>query len=404
MEKTIRGQYYRMGVVYLALVGLVFWQEHFVVSGIIANVYLNGVIIASFLFGSLQAILGLTGLRNEVKAMRALKEIYADISDERAGKSDMEARIARCQTPGVVYHAPELLGHVFILTLEELLRTKHLRISMGTMETLTHAIQARIVHGRSLLGYLTGLSVFLGLIGTFIGLMEMVGSVGAIIGGLANSDAGADAMKRLIHDLEGPLTGMAQGFSSSLFGLFGSLVLGLVSRFMSQAQQALKDEFEAWLASISQIENEAHSGEVQTAMMTTDGCQFAGAAVALMAGFRRSNETLSRATEIIARLAERQAEQTTILETVGRQSEGLAGQLAVVTQAMQRVDLTRVEMQRSWEAIASLRSFLDERATRDLGVLRHLMTIHHERTVGLIGESMEAQRRVDGPVPGSRRR
>ena len=100
-----------------------------------------------------------------------------------------QLKLQVCAVPGVVYASPQLLGHVFTLTLDELLRTRHMRISIATMQHLIAAIDARMAHQRSLMGYLTGLSVFLGLIGTFIGLMEMVGSVGGIIGGLAKDDS-----------------------------------------------------------------------------------------------------------------------------------------------------------------------------------------------------------------------
>src|SRR5262249_43371822 len=142
------------------------------------------------------------------------------------------------------------------LTIEELARTKHMRISLGTMESMVSAILSKIVHERAILQYITGLLVFLGLIGTFIGLMEMVGSVGNIIGGIANADAASnEAFRKLLRDLQEPLVGMATGFSGSLFGLFTSLVLGLIGRFTNSAVYIVKEEFEAWLATVAQIES-----------------------------------------------------------------------------------------------------------------------------------------------------
>ena len=264
IKKVILTQALRMGIVYALLGGLIVWQQHFIIGGIESNPYLNAIIIGVFLFGSSLAVKSLFGLRNDIKAFQALKEVYADTQIDPSVDPDAETdRYARCFELGLVYRSPNLLGHVFDLTLDELLRSRHMRISIATMQNLMAAIDARMAHQRSLIGYLTGLSVFLGLIGTFIGLMEMVGSVGGIIGGLASGDAGSpDSIKRLIHDLEAPLVGMATGFSCSLFGLFGSLLLGLIGRMSNTAAHAVKEEYESWLASISQIETGVHkSGE-----------------------------------------------------------------------------------------------------------------------------------------------
>src|SRR5678815_2963996 len=95
--------------------------------------------------------------------------------------------------------------------------------------------------------YMTGLLVFLGLLGTFWGLIETVGSVGNVINGLKPSgDAGAifDALK----GLAAPLSGMGISFSSSLFGLAGSLVLGFLDLQTSQAQNRFYTELEDWLS------------------------------------------------------------------------------------------------------------------------------------------------------------
>ncbi len=249
----------RMYIVFALLFGLCYWQWHFVWEGIISNFYLNGSIIGTFLFGGYLAFKSFGGLHNEVVAFGALQEAYADIHKSREiAEEDPFWRHYRCLEAGVVFKRPKLLGHVYELTVEELLRTKHMRISISTMQNLTAAIDQKMAHERALLQYLTGLLVFLGLIGTFIGLMEMVGSVGGIIGSLAGAGGeapgGPDPFKKLLHDLEAPLVGMALGFSGSLFGLFTSLVLGLITRFVNSATYVVKEEFEAWLVGITQIE------------------------------------------------------------------------------------------------------------------------------------------------------
>lgn len=233
------------------------WQWDFIAEGVMAHVYTTGSILSAFAFAIVMAFVFVHKLKNEVIAFNALKEMWDDI---RMGpveeKADPLWRHYRCSRPGRMFKRPRLLGHAYDLVTEELARTKKIRISVETMNTLVHKIGGTIDDEKSLLGYMSGLLVFMGLIGTFIGLLHMVGSMGGIIGTLANSAGGAgstDAFQQLLGALQEPLKGMASGFAASLFGLFSSLVVGLLARFAGQAAGVLKHEFESWLAGIVQI-------------------------------------------------------------------------------------------------------------------------------------------------------
>jgi hypothetical protein len=106
----------------------------------------------------------------------------------------------------------------------------------------------RLDEARDISRYLTGLLVFLGLLGTFWGLIETVSSVGTIIN---NLNVGGDAdtvFNSLKEGLAGPLGGMGISFSSSLFGLAGSLILGFLDLQTSQAQNRFYTNLEDWLA------------------------------------------------------------------------------------------------------------------------------------------------------------
>ncbi len=121
-------------------------------------------------------------------------------------------------------------------------------ISSQTMQGLTDSIATRLDESRDMSRYMTGLLVFLGLLGTFWGLIDTVGSVGNVINGLkVGGDAGAmfDTLK---EGLAAPLSGMGISFSSSLFGLAGSLVLGFLDLQTSQAQNRFYTDLEDWLA------------------------------------------------------------------------------------------------------------------------------------------------------------
>jgi hypothetical protein len=122
-------------------------------------------------------------------------------------------------------------------------------ISQQTMRHLLDSIATRLDEARDISRYMTGLLVFLGLLGTFWGLIETVGSVGKVIQGLkVGGDAGSlfDTLK---EGLAAPLGGMGISFSSSLFGLAGSLILGFLDLQSSQAQNRFYTDLEDWLAS-----------------------------------------------------------------------------------------------------------------------------------------------------------
>ncbi len=125
-------------------------------------------------------------------------------------------------------------------------------ISAQTMRAFLDSLSARLDEARDVSRYLTGLLVFLGLLGTFWGLIETVGSVGNIINSLqVGGDAGSvfDALKQ---GLAAPLGGMGISFSSSLFGLAGSLILGFLDLQTSQAQNRFYTGLEDWLATTVQ--------------------------------------------------------------------------------------------------------------------------------------------------------
>jgi hypothetical protein len=269
MEKQIAYIRYKMiGLIVLIAMGSV-WQWDFIVEGVMSHVYTTGSILSAFGFGIVMAFIFVFKLKNEVIAFNALKEMWDDI---RIGSNEQVRdplwRHYRCSRPGRLFKRPRLLGHAYDLVTDEIARTKKIRLSVETMNTLVHKISQTIDDEKSLLGYMSGLLVFMGLIGTFIGLLHMVGSMGGIIGSLATSAGGAgatDAIQQLLGALQEPLRGMASGFAASLFGLFSSLVIGLLGRFAGQAAGVLKYEFESWLAGVVQI------GDEEDADSTTSG-------------------------------------------------------------------------------------------------------------------------------------
>jgi hypothetical protein len=127
-------------------------------------------------------------------------------------------------------------------------RSGHMAISAQMMRGILDSIATRLDEARDISRYMTGLLVFLGLLGTFWGLIETVGSVGGVIQGLKATGDAASMFDALRGGLAAPLSGMGISFSSSLFGLAGSLVLGFLDLQSSQAQNRFYTELEDWLS------------------------------------------------------------------------------------------------------------------------------------------------------------
>jgi len=152
----------------------------------------------------------------------------------------------RLADPGLAVERPPVLLAPMAAILGD--RVGRMAISSQTMQGLLDSIAARLDEARDMSRYMTGLLVFLGLLGTFWGLIETVSSVGDVIKGLkVGGDAGVmfDSLK---DGLAAPLKGMGISFSSSLFGLAGSLVLGFLDLQTSQAQNRFYTDLEDWLA------------------------------------------------------------------------------------------------------------------------------------------------------------
>src|SRR4051795_10931635 len=152
----------------------------------------------------------------------------------------------RIADPGLaIERRPTLLAPMAAILGGE--RSGRMTISQQTMRHLLDSIATRLDEARDISRYMTGLLVFLGLLGTFWGLIETVGSVGKVIDGLkVGGDAGA-VFDTLKEGLAAPLSGMGISFSSSLFGLAGSLILGFLDLQSSQAQNRFYPELEDWL-------------------------------------------------------------------------------------------------------------------------------------------------------------
>src|SRR5579872_2370225 len=209
-----------------------------VLCALVAIVLYRQIITAFFANPGLNALIGAVLLIGIILAFRQVMRLYPEVA---------WVNNFRIADPGLaIDRHPTLLAPMAAILGGE--RSGRMTISQQTMRHLLDSIATRLDEARDISRYMTGLLVFLGLLGTFWGLIETVGSVRDVINGLrVGGDAGAlfDTLK---EGLAAPLGGMGISFSSSLFGLAGSLILGFLDLQTSQAQNRFYINLEDWLA------------------------------------------------------------------------------------------------------------------------------------------------------------
>ena len=229
-----------------------------VLCALLMVVLYKQIILAFFANPGLNALIGLVLLVGTILSFRQVIRLYPEVA---------WVNNFRIADPGLAVERqhPRLLAPMAAILGGE--RTGRMTITQQTMRHLLDSIATRLDEARDISRYMTGLLVFLGLLGTFWGLIETVGSVGKVIDGLkVGGDAGAlfDTLK---EGLAAPLGGMGISFSSSLFGLAGSLILGFLDLQSSQAQNRFYTDLEDWLAStVRGYSAEAAGGDLQTAI------------------------------------------------------------------------------------------------------------------------------------------
>jgi hypothetical protein len=223
-----------------------------VLCALVAVVLYKQIVVAFFANPGLNALIGMVLAVGTILSFRQVIRLYPEVA---------WVNNFRIADPGLaVERHPTLLAPMAAILGGE--RTGRMTISQQTMRHLLDSIATRLDEARDISRYMTGLLVFLGLLGTFWGLIETVGSVGKVIDGLkVGGDAGAlfDTLK---EGLAAPLGGMGISFSSSLFGLAGSLILGFLDLQSSQAQNRFYTDLEDWLAStVREYSREGSSGD-----------------------------------------------------------------------------------------------------------------------------------------------
>jgi hypothetical protein len=267
MERQIKKSMWQMTAIVGTIAALGAWQHEFILHGIEHNPVVNLAILTTMIGSIVLVYYKVAQLYREQDALTALQQTWAEAQpNPKAESEDKFWRYRRCMTPGQLVKTPKIFGQVLEIILDELYRNGRLSVGLDSLQIYVTKVEEKIIEERSVLTYLAGLLVFLGLLGTFIGLLMMVGSIGGILAGLQGSGAGGtEGFTKLLGELQGPIQGMASGFSASLFGLFGSLTVGLLERIYMGAAGNLKHRFETWLAAVAeadakQVEEAARTG------------------------------------------------------------------------------------------------------------------------------------------------
>ncbi|MFM8679075.1 MAG: flagellar motor protein MotA [Alphaproteobacteria bacterium] len=315
--------------VFLAVVGTVavFLHEQLVQAFRNAPV-LNSIIVAVLLLGVAENIRQVLILYPEVAWIRGFQ--------------------AEAHIPGSTLRRIRLLAPMAAMLGER--RSGRLQLSATATRAVLDGISSRLEESRDLSRYLVGLLIFLGLLGTFWGLLETVSAVSGVIAGLSGSTDVSSLFNDLQAGLKAPLSGMGTAFGTSLFGLAGSLVVGFLDLQSGQAQNRFYNELEEWLSGVTRLGGGGPVGDgdqsvpayiqalleqtadnlenfQRTVQQAEQGRQGANAAlVTLGERMTQLTDEMRAEREVVARLAEAQLELRPALQRfVEAASRGGAG-------------------------------------------------------------------------------
>ncbi len=258
-----------------------------------SNPGLNGLIVGCLIIGILLSLWQVIRLFREVRWVNELRGARPDLALQ--------------STPSLLAPIATLLGD----------KAGRQVISTSTLRSVLESVGMRLDEMRDVSRYLTGLLVFLGLLGTFWGLLETVGSVSNVIGSMQTGKDATVLFDDLKAGLQAPLAGMGISFSSSLFGLAGSLVLGFLDLQAGQAQTRFYNELEDWLSTTAADTAHLDSGDLTATLERLNRL------LTTQAGNAVTSQSLANLAEGIQSLVTHmRQEQQQIRDWVESQSEG----------------------------------------------------------------------------------
>ncbi|WP_072856677.1 biopolymer transporter ExbB [Loktanella atrilutea] len=248
-----------------------------------SNPYLNGLILAVF-------VMGVASTFAQVWQLMKSVEWIEGFAANRAGHQ--------------ITIAPSLLAPLATLLRS---RGQRMQISSTAATSIQDSVAQRIDEDREITRYLGNTLIFLGLLGTFYGLATTVPALVETIRSLnpAEGESGADVFGRLQQGLESQLGGMGTAFSSSLLGLAGSLVVGLLELFAGHGQNRFYRELEEWLSTITRLgfAGSDEGGSEDSAMLSAFADHMGEQLDTMRGLFAQAEQTRGEADEHLSQLA-----------------------------------------------------------------------------------------------------
>jgi hypothetical protein len=280
-------------IVFLLLVGfLLVILAKDLQRAFMSNPGLNGLIVGCLAIGVILALWQVIRLFREVRW----------VNDLRGARPDLALQ----STPSLLAPIATLLGD----------KAGRSMISTSTLRSVLESVGMRLDEMRDVSRYLTGLLVFLGLLGTFWGLLETVSSISGVIGAMQTGKDATVLFDELKIGLQAPLAGMGISFSSSLFGLAGSLVLGFLDLQAGQAQTRFYNELEDWLSTTAADAAPLDSGDLTVTLERLNRL------ISSQSGSAITNQSLATLADGIQQLVQHmREEQQQIRDWVEAQSE-----------------------------------------------------------------------------------
>ncbi len=290
-----------------ALIGALFQPLQ---NAFMANPPLNGLIVGVLLLGIIYNFRQVAMLYPEVAWIESFRKTQSTLSQPRQ---------------------PRLLASMATMLGE---KRDQLSLSTLSMRSILDGIYSRLDESRDLSRYNIGLLIFLGLLGTFWGLLETVSSIANVISSLNVSGNGISTVfNDLQKGLQAPLDGMGTAFSSSLFGLAGSLVLGFLDLQAGQAQNRFYNDLEEWLSGITRLSSGSLPG---------DGDH--GVPVYVQALLEQTAEGLENLQRILSRGEESRISANTNLNSLVEKIEGLTDHMRAEQALMSKLEGSQNEL------------------------------------------------------------
>lgn len=291
-------------------------------SAFLANPALNGLIVGVLLLGTVFVFRQVLMLRPEADWLNRYRRSDGDVESGSA---------------------PVLLGPMATMLAEH---SERASLSALSMRSLLDSIAARLDESREISRYMISLLIFLGLLGTFWGLLGTIGAIGGTIESLTVTSTNFVVMFDELKDgLLEPLNGMGTAFSSSLFGLAGSVILGFLDLQAGQAQNRFYNDLEEWLSSITRL-SAGGTGAIEgdqsvPAYVSALLEQTADSLDNLQRAFTRSEENRDSSNKVILSLSERLAE----LADLMRESQANTGLDEASKEHLRNLDVHVAQLQ-----------------------------------------------------------